>query len=225
MDSRLLTIGIFSIVIISGCVNLESLPNSQSSDEEICSSIENDKLRNQCLAYVNDNPDLCQEYGCYALAVKQVNENVCTNDGWDDSEGKCLSIVAIAKNQSLDIELMKKFQLNCKEIGKFYDERNTEAGDCSSIDICDIQNTECYGMCDVWRSLCIQSVAVINNNPDYCELSQVTRSSCYYRVGSYTRNIELCNKISPSDDLTRERCYFNVVADSLEIKYNYIIDN
>jgi len=202
----------FLIILISGCTTFEPLPNSENSDEEICLSIKSDKLKNQCLAYIENNPEYCQKYGCYALAVKLLNKNICTTDGWDDSDGECLNLISIAEDRNLDIELRKKLELNCD--------------DCSNVNFCNIDKTDCYGSCDVSRTLCIRSVAAINNNPDLCELPQISpqlsKDICYSVVGSYNKNIETCNRISSLSDLTRERCYFNMVADSLEMKHNYL---
>lgn len=208
-------------ILVSGCINFEQLPTSRSSDEEICLSMKTDSLKNHCLSYINDDPDYCQEYGCFILASKLMNEDICTNNHHDE---ECISFVTSIKNgKDLDSELKKRLELSCRSYRNPLDIQDEEEGDCSSLDICDIQNNECYGSCDVRRHSCINSVAAINNKPEFCDLPQATRhGGCYYNVGSYNKNIEMCNKITSSIVSIRDRCYLNVITDRLEMKYGYI---
>lgn len=84
-------------------------------------------------------------------------------------------------------------------------------------EVCNLDDKECYGVCKVERSICVNQVAMITKNPEICnfaEVSSCSRDKCLQKLAFLTGDIAYCNMMN-LHKLDIDKCYLNIVAEDI----------
>jgi hypothetical protein len=238
------------IYFIAGCTNI----TGESTDEEICLAIETDYLRDRCLAYVKEDPDICQSAGCYALARKLRDGNLCTMQSEDKTN-------YWGKNENGPGNIIKKVSNEgCKEFAEMSDEemeelRQNTVGNLANpkipkskqdirnrgeieyfskeeilsktpMETCALDEKECYGTCKVAKGTCIKAVARIKRDPKICKLTGDWVPS-HWESHCYHELAIVTGDIeicNKAKKVWKDECYFDIITDNIYYIYDSLKD-
>lgn len=237
----LILIIILFIASLMGCTMQPDI-SKESSDEEICLAIKTDFLRDKCLAYVKEDPNICGNVGCYALARKLKDGTICTTNAEDrtnywDSSGTVKKVTSEDCQEFAemdDAEYQKNYQNIVSELSDPnpyifnpipYIEENEKNISKSEIlsqtvnEICDLDKKDCYGGCPVSQAHCIMAVALVKNDYEICKKMRgrvAWADDCYHIMAFINDNVEICNF---ARRYTRDECYLDFVTKGINYVY------
>jgi hypothetical protein len=213
---------VIALMIIIFMIIIPKVPNvnKDSTKEEICNAIKTDFLKNQCLAYINDNPSFCDYDECYnIMAFKLGKVSICSKSR-DAFCPKLANLSEIQKQEIFDFyeKDLSSCEVHSQNIIEVLDNNTLyKGGDtytCSNNPKdCDLNNKECYGTCDVARTGCIIKVASILKNKEICNYIKENFSGkerCILILAIATKDLELCKKLRT---YYRDECFLNYATD------------
>lgn len=229
------------VILITGC-NIRPNISKENTDEEICLAIETNFLKDRCLAYVKEDPNICNDFGCYALARKLKDGSICTTNSedrtkyWGKSEtGPGNTIKKVTSEFCQDFAEMSdaEFQQNYQEIVSSLSTPYTspwgrepvknisksEILSQSVNEICNLDEKECYGACQVSKARCIMAVALVKEDPKICKEMKgkvAWVDDCYHAMAFMTNDVEICNF---AKGYTRDECYLDFVTNGIHYVY------